>query len=210
MSLNDHTADAAKDVAQEVSAFFARFSVASVRLPDGWFGRPYDNHHRLTKIENIGGSVVVELDGCQELTVVEPTAVDVEAGVLRVTGFAKAVWDWVEYGGNRRHRREFGSGNVEFFAPAVTVVEPPAVVVPSGGVHLYAEVRALASALSDAGFPAWADRIEDMIAVGSTATEILMGLRWVLGELLAQEKQLPSPLRAGAVDLEREISEILG
>lgn len=75
---------------------------------------------------------------------------------------------------------------------------------------LYADAHALAAALSDAGLASWADRIEDIISGGATATEILMGLRWTLGELLAQEEQLAPALRARAVALERDLGEVLG
>lgn len=33
---------------QTVLTFFADFNVAGLKLPDGWFGRPYDNLHQLT------------------------------------------------------------------------------------------------------------------------------------------------------------------
>jgi hypothetical protein len=75
---------------------------------------------------------------------------------------------------------------------------------------LYADAHTLAAALSDAGLASWADRIEDIISGGATATEILMGLRWTLGELLAQEEQLVAALRARAVALERDLGEVLG
>lgn len=48
----------------------------------------------------------------------------------------------------------------------------------------YAASAALVTQLRESGLSVWAQKIEDIVQGGSTATEILMGLRWTLRELL--------------------------
>jgi hypothetical protein len=52
----------------------------------------------------------------------------------------------------------------------------------SSNPDYYAQAREIASALSESGHPEWSNQIEEAIAGGSTATEILMRIRFVLRE----------------------------
>lgn len=101
-------------IAAAIHAFFSEHEVASLRLPSGWFGRPYDNQHQLTEATTAGDSVVVRLDQRQVLTLVAEGASE-EAGVLRVA-VRGGRWDWTEYGGEAEHREVLESGLVEFHA----------------------------------------------------------------------------------------------
>lgn len=56
-----------------------------------------------------------------------------------------------------------------------------------------ADARALAEELRRAGYPSWADQLTNVIASGSTGTEIMMGLRWTLDQLRNSE---PAPTAA--------------
>lgn len=73
----------------------------------------------------------------------------------------------------------------------------------------YGESRALAADLSEAGRQQWADEIDLVIASGSTATEILMGIRWTLSQLLTSEPDLPAELTERAADLRDGIDQVL-
>ena len=68
------------------------------------------------------------------------------------------------------------------------------------------EIRVSAAALAD-----WADKIEDVIANGYTASQILMGLRFQIQAMLADEQSiaLSSPLSERAVELSNAIDEAL-
>jgi hypothetical protein len=73
----------------------------------------------------------------------------------------------------------------------------------------YAEARDLGTALQRSGVEGWAEKLDGQVAAGSTATEILMGLRWVLEQLDAVEDLEPAlrrrarMLRTGITDLLR-------
>jgi hypothetical protein len=73
----------------------------------------------------------------------------------------------------------------------------------------YGESRALGADLWEAGYKEWADKLDTAIQSGSTATEILMAIRWTLAQLTSSHLGLPDELSARAADLEREISNAL-
>lgn len=75
---------------------------------------------------------------------------------------------------------------------------------------LYNDGFELAEQLRKHTYVDWAERIEDAIESGSTATEILMGLRWHAGEVLAALPDLPGQTRVLAASLVTSITEILG
>lgn len=102
-------------VVDAVAGFFAKHEVASLELPTGWFGRPYDNLHHLTEAVPFGNHVMIRLDGTQVLTV-EATGTRVEGRVLRIE-IRGGTWVWTEYGGSRTHTDALGAGAVQFHAP---------------------------------------------------------------------------------------------
>lgn len=67
----------------------------------------------------------------------------------------------------------------------------------------YADSRALGADLWEAGLKPWADRLDAVLEGGSPSSEILMGLRWTLDQLLGAlysrgagrlDRQLLAPL----------------
>jgi hypothetical protein len=56
------TSKAAEAIAEAVAMFFGNHEVASLKLPSGWFGRPYDNWHQLTKVSIERDLVLIRLD----------------------------------------------------------------------------------------------------------------------------------------------------
>jgi hypothetical protein len=102
-------------VARAVEAFFGEHAVASLRLPTGWFGRPYDNWHELSDVTVVGDVVVVRLDELQVLPLHAVTA-RIDGRTLQVT-IHDGYWEWTSYGGTDRHHQQLGAGAVEFHAP---------------------------------------------------------------------------------------------
>lgn len=73
----------------------------------------------------------------------------------------------------------------------------------------YAEARALAAKLAEQGYGIWSEQLTEKIAAGATGTEIVMGLRWVLAQLLQNEDELPANLREEARGLHRGLDRLL-
>ena len=101
-------------IVDAIDAFFAAHEVASLRLPSGWFGRPHDNMHQLSRVEKDGDRVLVTLDERQVLTI-DAMRVSLDGRILRIE-VRSGRWDWVEYGGSREHSGHVGTGDVEFHA----------------------------------------------------------------------------------------------
>ncbi len=74
---------------------------------------------------------------------------------------------------------------------------------------LYNDGFELAEQLRSLTYIDWAERVEDAIESGSTATEILMALRWHAGEVLAALPDLPNLTRDLAASIVRGINEVL-
>lgn len=74
----------------------------------------------------------------------------------------------------------------------------------------YGDARVLAVQLADVGLDDWACKLEDMIEAGATSSEILMGLRWHLRQLMeAVPPGLTGQLRTSALELAGAIDEAL-
>jgi hypothetical protein len=67
----------------------------------------------------------------------------------------------------------------------------------------------LAEKVRQAGQPGWALRVEEAIKYGSTSTEILMALRWTIGEMVGEGIELPAATRILAEDIRRGIGKVL-
>ena len=106
-----------EDVLAAVREFFRRVDHAGLVLPNGWFGRPYDNLLQLTRVEADETSLLIELDGQLILTFAgEPKLTASDRG-LRLSRFVSLAWDWTEFGTTVLHHEHFSSVTVEFVEP---------------------------------------------------------------------------------------------
>jgi hypothetical protein len=92
------------EVEKVVKRFFKVNLGATLELPDGWFGRPFDNHHELASAGWEGPLLRIVLDRDEPLTLLirEPQHADVDNGVLTIRGFAEASAE-LPYYGDRDH-----------------------------------------------------------------------------------------------------------
>lgn len=105
------------DAPAVIRNFFERHDVASMRLPGGWFGRPYDNWHQLSRVEFDGATLVITLDDVQVIRLRGPGQVVIDGGTLTIPAL-EGSWKWTPYGGSAEPRREpVGMGAVKFHAP---------------------------------------------------------------------------------------------
>lgn len=100
--------------AEHVSQFFSDKSSAGLKLPDGWFGRPHDNQHRLTSVNATDESLHIQLDGMHTLELTGEVNVELADGTLRLSDFDTLIWDREDYSTGHRIRKEFTDGHVEF------------------------------------------------------------------------------------------------
>lgn len=86
----------------------------SLRLPTGWFGRPYDNQHRLTWSAVRGNTLLVELDGLQELILMDVGRIEVTDDSLVLSDVGYVVLCRRDYADGTPSIIDCGSGEVSF------------------------------------------------------------------------------------------------
>lgn len=102
------------DIADVVVDFFAQWRSASMKLPSGWFGGPYDNCHELTSATYTSGMVMITLDGMQVLRV-SALSYFLDGGTLCIA-IQHGQWNWTSYSGPDHHQERLAAGTVEFHA----------------------------------------------------------------------------------------------
>lgn len=86
----------------------------SLLLPDGWYGRPYDNQHALTSIDESGSMLTMILDRKLTLRFEGLEAVKAQERELVLGPFEKLRFDWESFGTDgRRGAKEYQSGEVK-------------------------------------------------------------------------------------------------
>ena len=105
-------------IAEKITAWFTETWGGGLVLPDGWFGRPYDNIHRLESVtEKEDGLVVVLDDGQLTLKFEGSPKIEATKSELVFSGFQRLTFDWKEYGSMEPHSDEYGQGEVKIVAP---------------------------------------------------------------------------------------------
>ena len=102
--------------------WFQTANAGGLILPDGWFGQPYDNLHRLTYIETRPHKLLLELDDHLLLVFTNLTNARVEASELILSNFAQCIFDWQEYGSLSPHTTVYKSGTVKLVPPLGVII----------------------------------------------------------------------------------------
>ena len=98
-----------------VQQWFKAQMGGSLHLPDGWYGRPYDNQHILTSIDEAGDDLLMALDHDLVLKFKGLQAVNSTTRELIFGPFSALRFEWVENG--HRQAKEYGDGEVKVVSP---------------------------------------------------------------------------------------------
>lgn len=101
----------------QVRDWFSRTWGGGLVLPNGWFGRPHDNIHRLTDVAEDEDSFRIELDNQLSLTFHGNVSVQDNGDELVIGGYTRIAFDWKEYGSNTPHADSYDHGEVKLVAP---------------------------------------------------------------------------------------------
>lgn len=85
----------------------------SMVLPDGWFGRPYDNQHSLTSVVENGDELTLVLDEILHLHFVGLQSVRIEGHELILGPFESLRFEWTPYGGGKLTTQDYQQGEVK-------------------------------------------------------------------------------------------------
>jgi hypothetical protein len=98
-----------------VRRWFEARSGGSLMLPDGWYGRPYDNLHCLTSVSDDGRSLTIELDDHLTLRFDGRVSITRKGTDLVLSLFDKLVFKWRAFGTSKAEGvKEFSEGEVRF------------------------------------------------------------------------------------------------
>lgn len=110
----DHQAVVHVPLAEIIEKWFSEELGGSLVLPDGWYGRPYDNQHALTSVVESGDTVTVVLDQKLTLRFEGLKSAEPRKGELVIGPFDKLRFAWESYGnGGQRGCKEYRSGEVK-------------------------------------------------------------------------------------------------
>jgi hypothetical protein len=101
----------------------------SLRFWGEWFGRPYDNVHRVVRCVAEGDSLVVEFDAGERLTVRSPEGVTANRNAFCIRNATLVRWEWFYHGRPRAPENRYfceyvrnglritASTNVDWYKP---------------------------------------------------------------------------------------------
>lgn len=96
----------------KIHNWFLKHKSGGLILPDGWFGRPYDNLHQLTGISEKESSLEIILDTMIKIKFVSLKSIHTNNKELILSNFEKVYFKWTEYGSEIEHEKVFDSGEV--------------------------------------------------------------------------------------------------
>ena len=113
------------DYCAMIVTWFAHWKLGGLILPEGWFGRPYDNAYRLSRVEERAGQLALNLDDgkiLMEVRGLKGVRVEDKDLVIGPIESASVLWEGDERP-TSRGKIECGPGEVRF--------------VPMGSVFVY-------------------------------------------------------------------------
>lgn len=96
-----------------IKRWFESVRSCGVVTPNGWFGRPYDNQHRLTDCRIERKVLIIELDNRLLLQFHGEVYVKNLDDELIFSDFTMCIFEWKEYVSNLSRREEYDSGSVK-------------------------------------------------------------------------------------------------
>ncbi len=108
---------AKKVLKRKVVSWWKRAKYFSVELPDGIFGgRPGENQHGITFIEELEHKFIVELDNKLLLVFTDLMSVTQQGDDLQFSDFGQLIFDRQEYGTMIPRVEVYNSGTVKFLS----------------------------------------------------------------------------------------------
>ena len=83
---------------RRIKFFFLRHRSCGLKLPNGWFGRPYENRLSLVKAEAHDDALIIELNHPLHLIFHGIPTLESKTDGLHLTDFNALVFEWKEAG----------------------------------------------------------------------------------------------------------------
>lgn len=100
-------------MARDLRDWFSQSGGASLERPNGWFGRPFDRRHQLTRVVAHDENLQIVLDGRHVLTVHRPAVHRSVPEFFQIARFDSAAFRWVD-DDHQSHTETYRRGHVVF------------------------------------------------------------------------------------------------
>jgi len=101
------------EVNSEIETWNNKYPRFGIELPIGWFGRPYDNIHKLTFLIERNHKLIFEIDNQLYLIFTKPISIEIEESKLLIKNWKQFVFDRQGYGNMTPTCDVFKSGTVK-------------------------------------------------------------------------------------------------
>lgn len=88
----------AGQIATVINSALPSLKSGSLRFWGNWFGRPYDNWHRLLRCEANSETVILSFNEGEVLTITNPFEVVIDIDRFSIRAASKVRWEWFWYG----------------------------------------------------------------------------------------------------------------
>src|ERR1700751_2220433 len=87
-----------KQLAEDITNMLPRVKTGTLRFWGKWFGKPYDNCHRVISCDATDDCLRIRFDEGEVLTVWDPVMVEIDARKFRIGNASAVRWTWFYYG----------------------------------------------------------------------------------------------------------------
>jgi hypothetical protein len=88
----------AEGIAESIGRALPEVKSGTLRFWGQWFGRPYDNCHRIVACEAASEVLRVRFTEGEVLSVWAPRGATIDANTFRIADAARVRWEWFSYG----------------------------------------------------------------------------------------------------------------
>jgi len=119
----------AEKICVEIQKVLPKVSPGTLRFWGVWFGRPYDNVHRIVASEHDRGVLRVRFNEDEQLTVWFPVGLTLDSSVFQINDAERVLGEWFYYGRPKTQENRYfydfvktaetivASSNVNSFVP---------------------------------------------------------------------------------------------
>jgi YD repeat-containing protein len=87
----------AEKICDEIQKALPKISPGTLRFWGVWFGRPYDNAHRIVASEHDRGVLRLRFNEDERLTVWSPAGLMLDSSVFQIDDAERVLWEWFSY-----------------------------------------------------------------------------------------------------------------
>jgi YD repeat-containing protein len=119
----------AEKICEEIQKALPKINPGTLRFWGVWFGRPYDNAHRIVASEHDRGVLRLRFNEDEQLTMWSPAGLTLDDSVFQIDDAERVLWEWFYYGRPKIQANRFfydfvktpetiaASSNVDSFTP---------------------------------------------------------------------------------------------